>query len=694
MMKNMKKKQNSSGIVSERNQKIHDGDRLITDPRFAKVHLDPRFRKAPRHKTKVAIDSRFDRMFTDKKFSVSSAPVDKKGKRKKQDLGDALRRYYHLEEKEDKREVEEEEELKENVVDGVESEESEKNEQEASDLESSDELKLSKSESEAEEDDLESDATDSSTDTDQTDVVDVDVDDFVEVKDVPMIEKETHRLAIVNMDWSQVKADDLFMVLSSFLPKGGHILSVTVYPSEFGLKRMEEEALHGPVGLYDNEEENDDRVDDDDEVDEEKLRDYEKSRLRYYYAVVECDSSATADYIYKSCDGYEFGKSSNRLDLSFIPDSMEFKHPPRDVATEAPSNYEAVDFHTRALQHTNVLLSWDDDEPHRGKILKRKFNADQLADLKLREFLASDGSESDEDENDDVTEDISEKKNRIDMYRALAHTGNGSDEDKEEDGQDMEVTFNTGLEDISKRILEKKDKNSETVWDAYLRKRKEKKARKKRSKHSSEDESDDTDHEPLEQPPDDFFAEEVPAKRKKIIPGKNKTQSRETDKEAEIRRAELELLLVDAQGGDNNLKGYKIKPKKAKGKRGKEALSEEKIPNVDYEDPRFSALFKNPLFFLDPTDPQFKRSAAYARQLAQQQPKGSKELVEEEVGLPTATALLSNDTAMKEDGGLRSSDMSSSKEKHEFSSLVKSIKMKSKQISLPSDVKRKKGKIG
>lgn len=55
---------------------------------------------------------------------------------------------------------------------------------------------------------------------------------------------------------------------------------------------------------------------------------------RYYYAVVECDSSATADYLYKTCDGVEFERTSNKLDLRFIPDSMEFKHQPRDIATE------------------------------------------------------------------------------------------------------------------------------------------------------------------------------------------------------------------------------------------------------------------------------------------------------------------------------------------------------------------------
>lgn len=59
---------------------------------------------------------------------------------------------------------------------------------------------------------------------------------------------------------------------------------------------------------------------------------------RYYYGVVECDSSATADYLYNACDGLEVERSSNVLDLRFIPDSMEFKHEPRDFATEVCSS--------------------------------------------------------------------------------------------------------------------------------------------------------------------------------------------------------------------------------------------------------------------------------------------------------------------------------------------------------------------
>lgn len=54
---------------------------------------------------------------------------------------------------------------------------------------------------------------------------------------------------------------------------------------------------------------------------------------------MECDSVATSDYLYKTCDGVEFERSANMLDLRFIPDSMDFKHEPRDVATEVISTF-------------------------------------------------------------------------------------------------------------------------------------------------------------------------------------------------------------------------------------------------------------------------------------------------------------------------------------------------------------------
>ncbi|XP_042063032.1 pre-rRNA-processing protein esf1-like [Salvia splendens] len=579
---------------------------MIKDERFASAQSDPRFMEAPKRHSKVTIDSRFHRIFTDRNFISSRAPVDKRGKPKPNNSSSSssLAHYYRLQQQDvpesdaqiakpaqTKTHIEKMRNLDEDDDD----DESDEEEDDADDGQSVDES-----------------SSTSNTDSDDDNYVDQEdeEDSLMPQEDVPEIDKETRRLAVVNLDWSQVRAVDLYVLLTSFLLKGGQILSVSVYPSEFGLKCMEEEAVSGPVGLFDDEDKHDDMDDDDDdEIDQSKLRAYEISRLRYYYAVVECDSVATADYLYKTCDGVEFERSANKLDLRFIPDSMEFKHKARDVATEAPADYEGLDFQTRALQHSNIHLTWDEDEPQRAKTLKRKLNDEQIAELELKEYLASDESESDEDKNEDEVEGESEKKcNKRDKYRALIQGGDRSDEDEEDDNgrQDMEVTFSSGLEEISKRISEKKTKKAETVWEAYLRKRKEKKnASKKGSKYISDDESSDADEEAAEEADDFFVEDDTPAEENK---GSRGTRKRANGNEASL--SELELLTAD----DTNLKGYSIKPKKRKGKKGKEVVDEGKIPTVDNQDPRFAALFTSPLYAPDPTDPQYKRSAPYHRQ--------------------------------------------------------------------------------
>ena len=92
----------------------------------------------------------------------------------------------------------------------------------------------------------------------------------------------------------------------------------------------EEEGEHeGEDGRVDEGEE------DDGAVNEAKLREYERSKLRYFFAVVECDSAATANALYESCDGAEFEHSANKFDLRFIPDGMGFgDRRARDHCTE------------------------------------------------------------------------------------------------------------------------------------------------------------------------------------------------------------------------------------------------------------------------------------------------------------------------------------------------------------------------
>ena len=56
----------------------------------------------------------------------------------------------------------------------------------------------------------------------------------------------------------------------------------------------------------------------------ERMRQYERDRMRYYYAVAEFDTVDTAHAVYKECDGLEFERSSCKLDLRYVQDDQSF----------------------------------------------------------------------------------------------------------------------------------------------------------------------------------------------------------------------------------------------------------------------------------------------------------------------------------------------------------------------------------
>lgn len=609
--------------------------RAMEDERFAGARTDPRFRPMRRREAKVALDPRFEGMLTDPMFASSEAPVDKRGRRRKKSARENPMLHYYLNQEEgDEKENGKKE--KEKLV-REEDEEDDDGEQEEEDEQ--DEEESSSSDDDSEEEDDEDDGQYS---------VGSDIAHYLMARhdDTPMTDKETHRLAVVNMDWDHIKAVDLYMVMTSCVPKGGRVISVSIYPSEFGLECMNIETTQGPSALIgadedkdeddgsdggedDNDDDEDDDSDDvdgeedsdpDSETDNNRLRAYELNKLRYYYAVVVCDSSATANHLYTTLDGTEFLKTANVFDLQFIPDSREFKHAACDVAKEAPPNYKEPDFETRALQHSKVKPTWDDDEPDRKKVLRQKFNEDKLDDLDI--FLASDDSASDDDVEDSDDESlpngVAKRKLTNKERLALLLGGDKSDEDHNDD-QDMEVTFNTELEDLSKRILERKSTEKKTVWEMHQEKMKEKRKARKRS---SKDDDDSSDEDSADEN-DDFFEDEKsdeevkPIKKQKVkAKGKGKDKLPEEHFEPEATKEELELLVAADQDAANGAKGYNIKRKSKKGKKGKDSV-EDKLPEIDLsKDPRFSPMFTSHLYALDPTDPQYKRSATFVRKQA------------------------------------------------------------------------------
>jgi hypothetical protein len=67
--------------------------------------------------------------------------------------------------------------------------------------------------------------------------------------DAPRTDKSTSRIAACNMDWDRMRAVDIMVLCNSFLPKTGTMMSVTIYPSDFGKQRLAEEETRDPQEL-------------------------------------------------------------------------------------------------------------------------------------------------------------------------------------------------------------------------------------------------------------------------------------------------------------------------------------------------------------------------------------------------------------------------------------------------------------
>lgn len=654
------------------------------DDRFAHARTDPRFRRLPKEQRKAAVDARFRDAIEGKGlFRTERAKVDKRGA----PLGEGTKRnrkaeggkYYRLEERE-----EEEEETQAPVVTKQDANEEQQQEGELEymgvrfpnleakqrylrlrGLDGSDgEEEQDEGEDESDSDAVFSDAVSESTDSGGEEVwgVGAYAGSLYGVtkheENIPGIEEETHRLAIVDMDWDRVKAVDLFAALHSFVPKRGTLRSVTIYPSDYGLERMKEEETKGPSIFRDQDkseqtQENDSSSGED--VEDAKLRAYERSKLRYYYAIAEFDNEKTAAMVYNECDGMEFEKTATKFDLRFVPVEEDFSgREIKERACELPPGYEAPVFETKSLQHSKPQLTWDADDEPRTKLLKKKLSEDAIKEEDLKAYIASTEEESEEEE-----EGLSSKAA---VLRELLVDGEKGHVDKEwgkgggslEEEGNMEITFDSGLENLSKRILEEKrdakHKDSESVWQTYMRRKKEKARNRKSGKRGNSSDEDNSDDMYIDNPvhddakelsEDEFFMDE------KKPSGKGSSVRLER-KEAELAKArkqqELELLMLDdnhlhdiARGNskpnelaaDNSLSG-KVSRKKKKRTR-KNVKDSEEEDNVDLskkgglkinvDDPRFASLYTSHHYALDPTDPRYKKDSAAVKQITEERLK-------------------------------------------------------------------------
>ncbi|KAF8350115.1 hypothetical protein F5887DRAFT_943868 [Amanita rubescens] len=620
----------------------------MSDSRFDRLRTDPRFRKPKKKHSKVVVDDRFKSLFTHKK---KRGHVDKYGRAVSETHDeDNLKRFYHLDDGalgawKPGPDYARGEALLESSDDEGDGDASEDSDQHDEIITIGDDLKTSRDELEV--------------NLDETDFADLDEQALAYSRSHPADDEQnneeqaqrTNRLAAVNFDWDHVRAIHLYKICSSLVSptapllstsevveskgKGkssgsahaiarGRVLNVRIHPSQFGKERMEREEREGPPAEIfkkrkDKDEEVNERniydVGDEADCDEDALRNYQLERLRYYYAIITCDTVDAAAHIYSELEGTELERSANVFDLSFVPDDMVFDEEYRYASTSR----RLANTNSKALRHSKIKLTWDDDDPERSLVTRRKLTRKEIEDDDFRAFLAS--SSGSEDERD-VQEGNNHKKKAAerDRLRALLLDGAGDQmpegwakSGKSLDDVDMEITFTPGLGG-------KKDEEHETTLEKYQKKMREKKKKRKEERNSKAD---------LEG--DDFFA----------FSSGDETETETREKKAEKVEAAAsntavsaeELTLLVASDNPNsepkhfNLKSVIKAEKRAKlkGKKGKKKskqddeneLQEDFVINV--HDDRFKALHDNPQFAIDPNNPRYKKTKSMAALLEERQ---------------------------------------------------------------------------
>lgn len=120
------------------------------------------------------------------------------------------------------------------------------------------------------------------------------------------------------------------------------IEKVQIYPSLYGIEQMKKDALYGPPKeIFQSKKTTEETT----KIDEEReylsdneyqlgenddgknlamLRKYEINKMKYFYAVVYCNTVKTAKKVYKEYNGYELELTNIKLSLSFIDDDLKF----------------------------------------------------------------------------------------------------------------------------------------------------------------------------------------------------------------------------------------------------------------------------------------------------------------------------------------------------------------------------------
>merc|ERR1712226_1157896 len=451
-------------------------------------------------------------------------------------------------------------------------------------------------------------------------------------------------LTMCNFDANEISAEDIYMLLQSFLPLNGSVKCVKVFISDYGKEKLAEEATEGPKALkVENYNSNNLETNMSEKEATEKVRVYQAQRLRYYYAIINCNDAETAAHLYEVCDGLEFESSATFVDLRFVPENERFEdktlkeeyYPSITIKKYKPNSYT-----NKALSHQKADLTWESDDRKRKEVLKKRVIDEETLD-DYNAFLASSSSE-DESEN----EEPNNAEEKLAKRRALLLG-------------DVDTNIPPSDQNSKTKSLSKQAEANEKSITIQLSQEETVKLKNKKAGDNSDSDSSEVSEAESDSDNSDV---EFDIKRDQT---KSQAQAEKPN--------DLSLLLADVEDSDRKhfdynkiIKNEKMSDKSRKRKNVKEIDSF----HVDTNDSRFTALFENPEFAIDPSDPKFK--ATYAM----------KEVVSKRAQFRAKKSRLSNQPKPEtQSENIERTSVAISNEKAEqskpkLSALVESLKMK------------------
>ncbi|OAF69893.1 hypothetical protein A3Q56_02362 [Intoshia linei] len=205
----------------------------------------------------------------------------------------------------------------------------------------------------------------------------------------------SNRLCLCNMEWTSVTTETIYVLVNSFLSSKGKILSVKIYISNYGKENMNKLTPH-----------------DNNYTASDQVRIAEFNKLKYYFCIIEFDSTETANKIYNDCDGFEFENSSVSLDFRYVPNDMKFDKPISTATCNDACEITTDSSHVASFNMTNPQSTWDVTRRDKSSVFNNLANFEDFDNLDIDDSLLGNDSSDDDESNvkrkklfDDIKDD-------------------------------------------------------------------------------------------------------------------------------------------------------------------------------------------------------------------------------------------------------------------------------------------------